>query len=757
LGTLIKRLFTFAILLLIPLLLILFFYVHSLTSTITERFSGKKWDVPSRVYSDTSQIYPGLNIASIDLIERLDRLGYRHVTDRVMRHGEYKIVSDPGKNQMDWTLYLHDFDYPLKSFRGIMIRFVVSDNIILTMEAKKSVSDDFDDLDLAQLEPELITEFFKNARESRKIVKLQEVPTNLLHAIISVEDQRFLTHGGIDPKGIVRAFFSNLRAGSIVQGGSTITQQLVKNFFLTQKRSYIRKFNEAVMALILESRYSKDDILEAYVNEVYFGQRGSAGVFGVAEAARFYFAKPLNKLTLAECAMLAGIIRGPGVYSMLRHPKRALERRNFVLKKMLETKTVLWQEVQEALQEPLRPRNIPATVNAAPYFVDFVRQELLQRYSSDILNTEGLRIFTTLDVSLQRFAREAVKKTLAQLERGREEDLPIQGAFVALHPQTGYIRALVGGRDYQESQFNRATQAYRQPGSLFKPLVLLTALSIKRGRKFKLTDKYSDEPFQWKYGKQLWEPKNYDKDSRGEVSLREAVVYSINIPIARLAKDVGIKHIARLAKKMGIQSKLPRVPSLALGGIEVTPLDMATVYGVLANGGTHALPISVKHVINNEGKILEKRTVTIKKVVSEEATYLVTDVLQDVINKGTGRGVRLFGYSRKAAGKTGTTNEAMDAWFAGYTPDLVGVSWVGYDKEKPLGLTGAQAALPIWARFMIKATASRPLSDFFEPENIVKIKIDPESGLLANKKCPSTFEEIFIKGTEPKKPCPLHK
>lgn len=748
---------------LIPCSLILFFYVYSLTIKITKKFSSLTWDIPSKVYSDSLQIYPGLNIHSIHLKERLDRLGYQEVSDEVTGQGEYRIEISPKPDQATWTLYLHDFEYPLTSSQGGIVRLEILENTIVQMQRQKSPAHSSEELSIIELEPELITEFFENTREDRQIVRIEQVPSDLLNAIVSVEDQRFLTHVGIDPKGILRAFYLNLRAGAIVQGGSTITQQLVKNFFLTQKRSYIRKIQEALMALIVERRHSKDEILEAYINEVYFGQRGGAGIFGVAEAARFYFAKPLHKLTLSECAMLAGIIRGPAIYSPFQNKEKAIQRRNFVLKKMLETKTVLRREYEKAIEEPLRPRKIPFTTNSSPYFVDFVRNELLQKYSTDVLNTQGLRIFTTLDVFLQRLAETAVKETLQQLESQfrplapQENDSSLlQGAFVAIHPQTGYILAMVGGRNYGESQFNRITQAYRQPGSLFKPLVLLTALTLKGGNKFKLTDKFSDHPFEWKYEGQTWNPQNYEEEFRGDISLRTVLEQSVNIPIARLAREVGIKRIIKLAKKLGIERSLPPIPSLSLGSVEVTPLEVATFYSVLANNGTKATPISIKHVIDPKGKILEKRAIDIEEVVSQEAAFLVTYALQGAINQGTARGVRLSGYTRPVAGKTGTTSDYMDAWFAGYTPDLVGISWVGFDKKKPIGLTGAQAALPMWTRFMMRASESRPLSNFLMPENIVLRKIDPETGLLATKLCPLSFDEAFIKGSEPTTPCPIH-
>ncbi len=739
---------------------------------ITKKFSGPKWDIPSKVYSDSFQLYPGLDISALQLKERLERLGYQPTAEDLLHPGEYRLQQENGSNQILWSIYLNDFSYPLKNFSGFPVVLEITDHSIAHIfklpAAQKNT--DQEEIFLVELEPELITEFFEEAREDRQIVKLQDVPPNLLNAIISVEDARFLEHAGLDPRSIFRAFLANVKAGAVVQGGSTITQQLVKNFFLTQKRTLLRKMNEALMALIIESRYSKDEILEAYVNEVYFGQKGSAGIYGVAEASLFYFSKPLSRLSFAECALLAGIIRGPGIFSPYKNKALALKRRNIVLKKMLETHTILPVEYERALQEPLRIKKVSLASNNAPYFVDFVRTELLEKYPSKVLTTQGLKIFTTLDMSLQLFADEALQTTLKQLELQfptlKEELAPgerLQGALIAIHPQTGFIRALVGGRDYNESQFNRITQAHRQPGSLFKPFVYLTA--FLEDKKYTLASRLSNEPFTFTYDRQIWEPLNYeDKEKKPEekekekkeVSAREALERSINIPTARLATEVGIKKLVKTAQKLGIQSPLPAVPSLSLGSAEVTPLEMASAYSVLANGGIRASPISIQHVVGPDGAILEGKSVEIQKAVSPEATFLVTHALEGVLNQGTGRGARVFGFSRPAAGKTGTTNEYVDSWFAGYTPDFVGVSWVGFDKEKKVGLTGAQAALPLWTRFMMKATQSKPVSEFLVPENIVFQDIDPETGGLSTSKCPSSLKEAFIKGTEPKAVCELH-
>ncbi len=767
-----KLIFKLSLILIVPVAIVFVMYVQHLTRQVTEKFAGPKWDIPSKVYSDSFHVYPGQNMKTIHLKEKLERRGYHEVEgtpdsadaeNSIERPGEYK-QTHPSK----WFIYLNDFQFPNREVKGFKITLELDGDVIseITSYAKNRE----ENLDSIELEPELLTEFFQTSREDRQIVKLEGVPPNLLNAIISVEDNRFLEHSGVDPKGIIRAFLANIKARSIVQGGSTITQQLVKNFFLTQKRSLVRKFNEAIMAIIIESRYSKDTILEAYVNEVYMGQKGTAGIYGVSEGARYYFSKALEHLTLAECAMLAGIIRGPGVFSPFRNKKLALKRRNLVLQKMLETNTILKNEYDLSITEPLRPKKIMTSTNIAPYFVDFVKKELLENYSEKVITTQGLRIFTTLDVDDQLAADDAVRTSLASLERtfphlktaysGEDgSKMSLQAAFIVIQPQTGYVRALIGGRSYAESQFNRVIQSKRQPGSLFKPFVYLSAF-LKDPKKYHLSDVISNEPFTHTYDQKVWEPENYESKKEEEeklkVTIREAIEQSINIPTARVAVDVGIKHLVRTAHLLGIESPLPQVPSLALGSAEVTPLEMAKAYSTLANGGVLATPISIKDVTDNEGHVLEKRSIEVRGVIPPEASFLVTHALQGVIKSGTGRGVQMFGLNLPIAGKTGTTNDYMDAWFAGYTPDTVAVSWVGFDKEKKLGLTGAQAALPIWARFMAKSTQGKTVKEFLIPENIVFKEIDPETGALSSKKCPSSVKEAYIKGSEPTVICELH-
>jgi len=549
----------------------------------------------------------------------------------------------------------------------------------------------------------------------------------------------------------------NLRSGHVVQGGSTLTQQLMKNFFLSDERSLKRKLIEAAMALIAERRYSKQEILENYLNEIYLGQRGAQGIFGVWEAAHFYFAKPLSELSIAEMALLAAIIKAPNRYSPFRNSQRALRRRNLDLALMLRQGDITTEQYEQAVAEPLRLAQPKPAGNDAPYFVDFLRRELAQNYPAEVLTSEGLRIFTTLDMQLQQSAEEAVHRGLADLAKRYKRlrsDKPtnaLEAALIAVQPQTGEIKAMVGGRDYRVSQFNRVTQAFRQPGSVFKPFVYLAAFERTEhgGPVIQPNSMLDDEPFEWAYDNQVWSPTNYKGEYFGRVTVRHALEESLNAATARLARDVGIDAVRDMAERLGITSPLPAVPSLALGAAEVSPFEVAQAYSVLANQGLKATALSVKRVVDRAGNPIERNPIKIERVIDPQAVYLVTHVMEGVIDHGTGQGARRMGFTRPAAGKTGTTNDYRDAWFAGFTPDLVSVVWVGFDQRKPVGLAGSQAALPIWTDFMKQATAGRPVTPFLPPPGVTLVPIDEYTGQLAPPGDPDTIEEAFFKGDEP--------
>jgi penicillin-binding protein 1B len=715
---------------------------------VTEKWEGRKWNIPSRIYSDAFLLHPGRRLDPRDFEARLERLGYLEQAGGVDDPGEF------ARREGLWLVYLHAFSYPDGSNPAYPVRIETSGGAITKVTQGRTGKR----LDTSALEPEVVGVIFDQHMEDRTPIELEEVPSYVLQAILAVEDARYYSHLGLDPIRIAGALFANLRAGETSQGGSTITQQLVKNYYLTAERTYRRKLIEAPMALILELKYSKDEILEAYINEIYLGQRGASSIMGVEQASRHYFGKSVREIDLSQAAMLAGLIRDPGGYNPHRNPDPAKNRRDLVLRLMHDQDRLTDDQYANVRGKPLLVRQEEKRFNDAPHFVDFVLSELADRYPRRLLQSEGLRIFTTLDMGHQIAAEKALIEGLEHLEKGyprlarRKGEL--EGAVVVLDPQTGFVRAMVGGRDYQTSQFNRAEQARRQPGSTFKPFVYLTAF-LTPGRWTPAT-MIDDMPFEVVSGGQTWSPDNYDGTVHGSVTLRTALTNSMNIATSRLALDVGLNRVTRTAHDAGIESRLQAVPSLALGAFEVTPLEMASAYSTLANGGIRAAPLSILAAVDEEGQVVQHQQVKMNRVLPADAVYLVNDVLQDVVDYGTARRARGLGYGGNAAGKTGTTNSTRDAWFVGYTPEIVGLVWVGYDDNSPIGLYGDSAALPIWVEFMKRSSYGDRSPAFPAPRNIVLVEIDAATGLLATPGCPVTRYEAFVSGAEPTAECYQH-
>lgn len=585
-----------------------------------------------------------------------------------------------------------------------------------------------------------------HSAENRLPVSINKIPKNLQNAFIAAEDARFYQHIGIDPKGILRAVWANITNRGVAEGGSTITQQLAKNALLTQDQTIKRKIQEAFLALQIEQQYTKTEILEMYLNHIYFGQ----GAYGVQSAAQVYFGKNVEDLTLAECAMLAGIPKSPNYYSPLNNLKAATLRQATVLEQMIKYGYIDNATAAKARNEKLAfvSKSAQATVsNVAPYFVDYVLQQLIDKYGADAVYKEGLKIYTTLDTHMQ----EAAEAAMRQLPTTRTDSNGIQqpqGALVAIDPHTGHIKAMVGGRG--TDQFNRAVMAERQPGSAFKPFVYLAA--IESG--MTASTIVDDSPISF----DNWSPLNYDNKFRGKVTLRTALENSLNVPTVKLAKQLGVDKPLYYAQQMGISTLVldgstnDRNLAMALGGLTrgVTPLELASAYGVLANQGVRAQPVAILKVVDRNGKVLEEYTPHEKAVINERSAYLLTDILKGVILRGTGTAAAI---GRPAAGKTGTTNDYKDAWFVGYTPDLVASVWMGNDTEGYLnGITGGATPASIWHTFMSKALSNVPSRDFPRPSGIVSATVSTEDGLLVND--PSNKDvknEIFIDGTQPNK------
>lgn len=721
-------------------------WIGELDARVEQTFADGPWDLPARVYSAPFVIHPGLPLEAVGFFDRLRRLGYREVKERPSRRGDYRR-SDGGLE-----IYLRGFSYPRLPAPQRHLRIEAPDGVIAAITDVDSGEEIFS----AELEPELLAAVQRAAWEQRRVLTLAEVPPRLTHAILTTEDRRFFEHSGIDPRGIARAAIANLRGRT--QGGSTITQQLVKNMFLSQERSLRRKVPEAFLALVVERRYSKNQILESYLNEIYLGQDGSRAIHGVWEASLHYFSRPPTELSLGETALLAGMIRSPNSTSPAKHPEAARRRRDTVLQQLAEVGAITAAELAAAKAEPIRAGGTGHATATGRYFVDFVREEAEAKYPGEVLDRAGYDLFTTLDSHLQAIAEQTVITGLDELLR-RHPGLgeSPQAALLALQPQTGAIVAMVGGRSYGASQFNRAVHAARQPGSVFKPVVFLAAFEHSTAAS-PLTPAtlLLDAPFEWRYDGQVWTPRNYRDTYLGSVTARRTLEMSLNSATARVAERVGLQRIAAMAAAAGIDRDLPRVPSMTLGAIEVSPLEIAEVYATIANAGVHVEPKALAKVVTPAGELIELRPPRVARAASPEAAYLVSHLMEGVIDSGTGRGARERGLSGPAAGKTGTTNDSHDAWFAGFTPDLVAVVWVGFDRGRPLGLTGAQAALPIWTDFMKKATAGRPRREFVRPPGLEAVEIDPRNGLRAARRCPEKMTEIFRTGQVPEKRCDEH-
>ncbi len=722
--------------------------LSQLEERVEARFRGQLFAVPSRVYARPVSLRIGLDVSRIRLRARLERMGYvAAVGAEQLRPGEFAVRNG------GFEIFRRPSRLPNRTTPEQLIRLRLDGTRI------SAVRDQNDELvSAAELEPEVIAQFHGAERADRKLIGLTEVPPHLVEAIIAIEDQSFYEHWGIQPWRIAGAFVANLRAGKVVQGGSTLTQQLVKNFYLTRERTLSRKLTEVVMALLLERNHTKDEILEAYLNEVYMGQRGSIAIHGFGEAANHYFGKPVHELTLPESALLAGLIKGPNLYSPYRSPEAARKRRDLVLTMLRDQDKIDRDAYESALVADLGVRDVITDENVAPYYVEELREELTQRYGDEILQSSGMSVYSTLDAELQRAANDAVTRQLTRLEKDfpalRRPKSPIQAAVVALSAKTGEILALVGGRDYGKSQFDRATQAHRQPGSVFKPIVLLTAVARSGGPAFTLVSKLEDEPFSYSQPSGVWTPVNYDGEYRGEVTVRQAIEQSLNVPVARLGIAVGPDKVIATARALGIESPLLPVPSVALGAFEVTMLEAARAYAVLASGGLRPELRSYTHVVQYDGRVLEQRTLESQRVFDPADVYLVTSALQGVVDRGTGAPLRARGFRGDIAGKTGTSSDYRDAWFIGYTPELVIAAWVGFDDGASVKVTGATAALPIFADVLEVARGKAEAEEWSVPTGVELVDVNPDSGLRAGFGC-AGGPEAFLLGTAPTEACGL--
>ncbi len=589
---------------------------------------------------------------------------------------------------------------------------------------------------------ELITEFHV---ERRIFVPLARIPKSLRDAIIATEDHRFYSHWGIDPIGIARAIVQNYRQGRIVEGGSTITQQLTKVLFLTPDKSLERKLKEAVLALELERRYSKDRILEMYLNQVYFGH----GAYGVEAAARTYFGKSVSQLTVRESALLAGLPRAPTTYSPFEHPKAAKFRRELVLRRMAEYGALKPEEARRLARTDLDVIPPERRRTTGQYFLEHVQQVLESRYGADMVFKGGLHVYTTLNPSMQLAAEQALREGLKALEsrtgKGGAAEHP-EGALVTIDPKTGYVKAMVGGYDFFRSEFNRAVQAKRQPGSAFKPFVYIAALEAG----FTPATRIDDSPVSYPAGNgQAWRPENYDRRFRGPTTLQQAVEDSINVVTVKLQERIGINRTIQVARRLGIASPLNTDLTLALGSSDLSLLELTSAYSALANQGVWMPPTTIRYVTDAQGKLLEEHVPEGREAVSPEVAYVITHMLRGVVERGTGQGARALG--RPVAAKTGTTNDYSNAWFVGFTPSLTTGVWVGYDRPRSLGKdeTGSRVAVPIWTSYMARVLDGAPREEFPVPERVVLVPVDMDP----SNECVRVVPMAFVRGTQPDSTC----
>lgn len=738
------------------------YYYAKYGRMIEARLSGNILQNTTQIFSAPEQISPGQVMTADALTTYLQRVGYRPTAD-------------------DWSLGQYTTSGNSVDIRPSKLSYFGGGNALTVQFGGKTIRSirplgGGAEMATAEIEPELITNLFDSAREKRRAVRYEDLPPSLVNAILSAEDKRFFEHPGFDFIRIFGAAWNDLRHGSHLQGASTITMQVARTYFLSTDRNWRRKVAEAMLSFELEQRYSKQKIFEMYANEVYLGNRGSFGVRGFAQASVVYFGKDLRQLSLGECAFLAGIIRAPNYYSSAdRHPERGLQSRDRVLPQMVENRYITAADEQEAKHEPLKIVHTSATSSEAPYFVDMVKDHLLDKYSENDLLSQNYRVYTTLDPELQHAASIAVETGIKNVDtllekkylkwkkenakKGKKESIPqVQVALVAIDPQSGEIRALIGGRDYGQSQLNHAI-AHRQPGSVFKPFVYAAAFdNAVDGVQPIVTPATTvdDEPTTFEFDGQEYTPNNYGEKFMGHVTVRDALTNSLNVATVKVAEMIGYGRVVQIARQMGLGNNIRATPAVALGAYEMTPVDVAAGYTAFGQGGVRAEPRFVREVVSANGTALEKTTPETHAVLDPRVAFLVTSVLKDVLNKGTGATVRARGFALPAAGKTGTSR---DGWFAGYTSNLVTVIWIGFDDNRDLGLAGGATAAPIWAEFMKKATVLpgyKNVKDFDMPEGIQAVMIDPESSQLATSSCPAPREEVYITGSAPTQLCELH-
>ena len=701
---------------------------------------------PTRIYSAQARLRAGDPMTQQELRDRLESLRYSPTEAAAAAPGRFR------QDGQRFLIGLRDFSTPVAHSAQMPVEVELERGLVASVRLGPSPPGSGNGAPLVEafLEPELLYEISGEKRIRRERLSASDIPPRLVDALVAAEDRRFYRHHGIDFRGIVRAAFTNVREGHIAQGGSTLTQQLARSLFLSPRRSFGRKLKETLIALWLEARFSKAEILRLYLDTVYFGQDGPVSILGLKSAARHYFDKKPAELTLSESALLAGLLASPYRFDPVRDPAAAAERRRAVLAAMRREGSINAQEESAASSEPVRATSAGRSGGRGEdYFVAYVHRQLERRHGDSALLTRGLSVYTTLDPWLQRLATKSVRAA------GH------QAALVDIDAPTGAIRALVGGKDYLTQPFDRAAYARRQPGSAFKPIVYAAALAPEPGGgRWTAASLLSDIPRSYPTPHGPWSPRNYEGRYLGRVTLRTALAQSLNLATLDLAQQLGPGAIAAFARQLGITSPLREELGLAIGASEVTLLELTGAYCAFANGGARVEPYAIEAAADADGEIVEAHVPAARAVLSPQEAYLMTDLLREAVRSGTAQGLSRWRMGDYAAGKTGTTNDGKDAWFIGYTPELLAGVWTGSDAPAKLGLTGAKDALPIWAAFASSASpgpASRPGQGAWpQPEGVVMVEVDPESGLRARSGCPERRRELFLAGTQPAEDCPLH-
>jgi penicillin-binding protein 1B len=722
------------------------FYLAGLYANISTLIEERQAALTSAIYSAPTTIRAGDDLDRLDLLNRLRRLSYTEIATP-NSPGEYAMM--PGAM---W-IYVREFPVGMKDHPSSLVRLAVKDGKITALADSYGVTQGS-----AELEPEVIGRLLAGAPAERVEIRLDALKPYVVKGLLDTEDRWFYYHPGFNPVRIVEAAFNDLRSHRLGQGASTITQQLARTFMDRHERSFSRKFRELAVAIVIEMRLSKNDIIERYINDVPMGEYDGTPIAGMPLAARYFFNKDLREVTPVEAATLIGMIQAPTAYDPRRHPDLSRRRRDTVLLLMRTNDLIDQQTFAAAIASQVQVAKVPG-LRRAPYFSDYVTA-FVNRIPGVSGHLKGLRVYTTLDTDYQAIAQEALEKNLARIEkahralRRRYKKDQLESAMVALDANSGAIVAMVGGRDYSSSQFNRVTQAQRQPGSAFKPIVYLAALDPSRAPMhppLTLASALPDQPMTFNG----WTPANFERSYQGNVTVAEALFESLNVPTAYVGNLLGPPLMVKTAHELGIRDDLPAVLPMSIGADEMTLLELTSAYQAFASSGSRSTPYAVESVIDGGGHEVYQHAEDAHQVIDPNVAYLMTGALKEVLRLGTGASSSRLGIDFPAAGKTGTTQDFKDGYFIGYTPELVCGAWVGFDQPAPTGMTGASAALPAWVDFMV-ATAPDDAQDFPQPSGIEMATIDPASGGLATPSCPRKVELPFLIGTAPTQQCPLH-